>query len=40
VLSLLVVPVVFTYMDDLENLIRKLRGMPHKPKSKPKGELA
>ncbi|NPC55048.1 efflux RND transporter permease subunit [Caenimonas soli] len=40
VLSLLVVPVVFTYMDDLEHFIRrmarKLRGMP----AKPKGEAA
>ncbi len=36
VLSLLVVPVVFTYMDDLEHFIRKLRGMPPKPK----GEVA
>ena len=36
VLSLLVVPVVFTYMDDLEHFIRrmarKLRRMPPKPK--------
>jgi len=40
VLSLLVVPVVFTYMDDLEHFIRrvarKLRGAP----AKPKGEAA
>jgi multidrug efflux pump subunit AcrB len=32
VLSLLVVPVVFTYMDDLEQFIRRLRGrLRHKP---------
>ena len=37
VLSLLVVPVVFTYMDDLEHFIRKLRGMRTR---KPKGEVA
>jgi hypothetical protein len=36
VLSLLVVPAVFTYMDDLEHFIRKLRGRPPKPK----GEVA
>jgi hypothetical protein len=32
VLSLLVVPVVFTYMDDVEQFVRRLRGrLRHKP---------
>jgi len=37
VLSLLVVPVVFTYLDDLENTLKrfatKVRGMRRKPQS-------